>query len=468
MQIFFMNKYNFILILILSIFTRAEAIETTIKGFIPGAENLEIRLMTYSDQITYTKEILEREIIDMNGYFFLTFDLKETIVSYLDIEFYSSGLFIEPGGTYEIVCDSVSITNQYRPFYQKQELAIEIIVEPEPGLNKLISEFNSSFNNFILENFDAVYKKRKRSLITSYEKEIKQKYSTVENEYFQNYITYKIASVDLAASSTKKPELFKKYFYKKRVLYNNTEYMNFFNQYFEQFLTAQTKSISRADLNAAINYQKSYTALTDTLGKDTLLRHEVIRELVLLKGLKELYYNPDYWQPYIIDILKQVSESSKFPEHRLIARNIIKSLTKLKKGTTSPEFKLLSLQGDSVSLSDLYDKPVYLSFITTWSYGCLAEMKLMTDLYSRYKGQINFITVFLDNNIDIVKKYVKEKGYEWTFLYNGNDYDLLKDYDIKTFPLFVLINNKGEIFQYPAYKPSEIIESSFKSLIDRK
>ena len=117
-----------------------------------------------------------------------------------------------------------------------------------------------------------------------------------------------------------------------------------------------------------------------------------------------------------------------------------------------------------VELSEFFGKPVYLSFITTWSYACLAEMKLMADLYNNHKNRIEFISVSLDNNPDIVKKLVQDKGYEWLFLYNGSGYDLIKDYDIKTFPLFILINKEGEILQYPAYKPSENIETYFRAL----
>jgi len=44
----------------------------------------------------------------------------------------------------------------------------------------------------------------------------------------------------------------------------------------------------------------------------------------------------------------------------------------------------------------------------------------------------------------------------------------LADYDIKTFPMFALINTEGEIVQYPAYKPSEFIDQYFDELLKRK
>jgi thiol-disulfide isomerase/thioredoxin len=91
-------------------------------------------------------------------------------------------------------------------------------------------------------------------------------------------------------------------------------------------------------------------------------------------------------------------------------------------------------------------------------------MKILKDIFEKYKNRINFVMVSLDEDPEIVGKLVNEKGYNWTFLYNGDGYDVLRDYGVETFPLFVLINKDGEIINYPAPKPSENIESVFEKL----
>jgi peroxiredoxin len=134
-------------------------------------------------------------------------------------------------------------------------------------------------------------------------------------------------------------------------------------------------------------------------------------------------------------------------------------LTKLNPGTKAPGFILPDIEGDTMKLSLFLGKPVYLGFLTTWSYASLGEMKILKDVYEKYKNNVQFVMVSLDEEPQIVRKLVKEKGYNWTFLYNGDGYDVLKDYGVQTFPLFVLINSKGEIMEYPAPKPSENIEA---------
>ncbi len=446
-----------VLILLFSVSAFADT--TTIKGYFPGGENHEIRLLTFSDRISFYEEISERTMIDSSGKFSFSMELKETLVAFLDMDYYTISIYLEPATNYEIVSDSVPFDNLYRPYTKKERLPCTIKSDRKPDLNLLISGFNILYNDFITENFKQIYAKRRRYLIYDFADSMKVKYDTIENVFFQNYITYKIAGIELAGAPTLRPQLFRKYFEDKPVLYNHPEYMFFFNQFFNQYITSVSKTATETDLKYTVNYLANYTALIDSLGKDTLLRNEVIRELVMLKELKDIYYSGNYYQKNIINMLNDISKNDLFPEQRLIAGNIIKMLTRLNPGTKAPDFILPDIEGDTMKLSSFFGKPVYLGFLTTWSYASLGEMKILKDVYEKYKSKVEFIMVSLDEEPQIVRKLVKEKGYHWTFLYNGDGYDVLKDYGVQTFPLFVLINSEGEIMEYPAPKPSENIEA---------
>ncbi len=444
--------------------TTAIADTTTIHGYLPGGENHEIRLLTISDRISFYEVVLDRAMIDSSGKFSFSLDLKETMVAFLDMDYYSVSIYLEPSVNYKIISDSVPFDNLYRPYTKKERLPCTITSDKKPELNKLISEFNLIYNNFIEENFQQIYAKRRRYLIYNFADSMKVRYDSIENEFFQNYITYKIAGIELAGAPTQRARLFTKYLKDKPVLYNHPEYMFFFNQFFNQYITSVSKSAKVNDLKYTVNYLADYPALLDSMGKDTLLRNEVIRELVMLKELKDIYYSGNYYHKNIIKMLKDISENDVFPEHRLIAENIIKVLTKLNPGTDAPDFVLPDIVGDTVKFSSFFGKPVYLGFLTTWSYACLGEMKILKDVYEKYKNKVNFVMVSLDEDPDIVRKLVKEKGYGWPFLYNGDGYDVLRAYGVKTFPLFVLINSEGKISEYPAPKPSENIESALERL----
>lgn len=444
----------------------AIAERSTITGYIPGAENNKIRLLTYSDLITYSEIVLDLTIIDSSGFFKLEIDNAETAYCMLDLDYYASGIFIEPGSAYQIVGDTIREISPFKAFYEKSDLIYSIDSLPDTDLNFLISEFNLAFNDFIITNFDAIYRRRNKTMIPEFREEVSKSYSHINNIYFSDYVEYKIASIELATASFKKPLLFDTYIKDKKVQYSHLEYMQFFNEFFDQYISSQSKIVTQNDLITTVNYQDSYTAILDTLGKDTLLKNEVIRELVLIKTLRELYNNPKFSQQNILSILNQLVSTTVFDEHKVIARNTIKELSKLENGTLAPQFTLPALNDSLVSLSDFQGKPVYLSFLATWSVACLGEYKLLDSLYFRYGDNINFITVSLDKNPEILDQFVNDKGYDWLFLYNGTDYDLINLYDIKTFPIFVLIDAEGRILQYPAYKPSEIIEEAFRKLVE--
>ncbi len=272
----------------------------------------------------------------------------------------------------------------------------------------------------------------------------------------------------MSAATFKKEEIFKTYLGGQQVFYNNPEYMNFFHQFFDKYISGYNNHfVSREDLYSTINIQYSYPAMLDSLGKDTLLRNEKVRELVLIKTLKELFYNPEYSKANIYDMLEQLKENSKFKEHRDIAANTMFQLTRFEQGFPAPKFKLPTLDGDSISLEDYKGKPVYLSFMTTWSYACLGEFELLNPLFEEYGNSIHFVTISLDKDMEVVSRFRDDKEYYWDFLYNGSQYDLILDYDIKTFPMFLLIDKHGKMFEYSAYKPSELIKDSFKRVLKK-
>jgi peroxiredoxin len=440
--------------------------QTKIFGNIPGGDLHEVRIISYTDQVTYLREILDRTVINEGGSFELTISIHNTISVSLEIENYAVNLFIDPGETYQLICDSIFPGKDYLPFYNQQPLRVRNISEPEPAINSLISYFDYLYDDFVLNNFEKIYRSHKKSIIDKFEFKTDSLFSGFRNEFLQVYIDYKIASLKYSVSTFTKDEVFSTYIAGRTVYYDNPEYMNFFHQYFDHYIAGyNNRFVSRDDLITTINEQYSYTAMLDSLGKDSLLRNEVIRELVLVKTLQEVFHKQDFSKANIVDMLKQMKEKTKFEQHRLIAENTIHQLSRFEQGIPAPDFRLPNLDEDTISLTDYAGKPVYLSFMTTWSYACLGEFALLNDLYKQYENQIHFVTISLDKNPEVVKRFISEKEYYWDFLYNGSAYDLILDYDVKTFPSFILIDRKGKIFDYAAFKPSEIIENSFKKVL---
>jgi thiol-disulfide isomerase/thioredoxin len=437
-----------------------------INGIVPGAENNEIRLMQYADRISYRLMMVDRVQVSDSATFTLHADVIAPVQFILDIDFYTAVIYVYPGSVYHIICEPVDIAGQYRPFYKKDLLVYSIVDEPDPPINTQIREFENIYAALIEQELSGPYQKRNTTFIKKFRQEMDSVPGYHPVSFVKNYMDYRLASLEFIIAPVKRIPLFKAYIQDKPILYDQPEYMTFFNSFFEDYLLQNSKFISRRDLMVTINQMANYRALLDTLGKDTLLRNEVIRELVWLRSVVDLYNDPSYSKKNLIDMLDQMADLTKFNDHREIAGNLKKSLTQLQQGTYAPAFNLPDLDMDTLNLSDFSGKPLYLSFFTTWSYACLAEFELMDSLYQRYGDRIHFVTISLDKTKSVVDRLRKEKNYNWIFLFNGSGYDIIHDYNVKTFPSFVLIDAEGKIVDYPAYKPSEVIEDRFRYVLN--
>ena len=180
-----------------------------------------------------------------------------------------------------------------------------------------------------------------------------------------------------------------------------------------------------------------------------------------------MYDDPVYKKDRIENTLAAIAKDSKFAENKLIAENLMKYLTRLRPGSAAPVFTLQDRNNKMVSLGDLKGKPVLIGFWTTYCQSCLSEMELLKPLYDKYHNRMTFVSISAD------KEYVKmlfflnlQKDFTWAFLHLGNEVGLLREYDVRSYPLFVLIDNEGKIVQYPADLPGSGLESSLEKLLN--
>ena len=112
--------------------------------------------------------------------------------------------------------------------------------------------------------------------------------------------------------------------------------------------------------------------------------------------------------------------------------------------------ELVYLNGDPLKFSDLYkDGPVLLSF---WFLGCgpcVAEMKHLSKINTKYKDDsFKIISVNTDTrNKGKVKSFVKKKKYSFDMLFDLNGKNgLIKKLGGLSCPYTVLINTDGTIY----------------------
>ncbi len=451
--------------LIVSAFSLGQNV--TVKGYATGAKNRCVRVKTYSDLISNKEELLVTTYTDSNGYFEAKFKTSDIKYGKLYIDYYSSDIYIEPNKTYEIKTRSIIINDATdKENHNLKPLIFDyVILNSKPNdLNSLIQKFNINYNNFLLKNMKLCRSKVFKAKIDTLKTNLADTFSNITNEYFKNYMKYRFATLEFQANAASDNYLFDRYLYKQPILFDNIEFMSFFNEFYDGYFNQADRPVRLYDIEKAVNIQKSRDALLDTLGKDTTFRNEYYREVIALKMLNTAYGMPEFSTKCIEQVLNQFAEKSKFEKVRLISKNIIRVHSRLSINSPAPEFKISNIDGDKVSLSDFKGSIVYIGFFQSRNLACLEEFELMRKLYDKYSDTIQFVSICCDRDSSTYSKFVKEKKYKWPILYCGMNFKLLDEYQVRSFPFYFIIGKEQNILLYPAESPSNNIESVFKEI----
>jgi thioredoxin-related protein len=94
-------------------------------------------------------------------------------------------------------------------------------------------------------------------------------------------------------------------------------------------------------------------------------------------------------------------------------------------------------------------------------------MELISQLYETYKDKIHFVCVSADKSFSKMLFFVNlKKNYLWTFVHIGDHVEVLKEYEVNSYPLFVLIDKDGKINKYPAAQPSNGLEADLQKILE--
>ena len=87
-------------------------------------------------------------------------------------------------------------------------------------------------------------------------------------------------------------------------------------------------------------------------------------------------------------------------------------------GDDAPNFGARSLDGDSITLSDLRGTPVLLNVWATWCVPCRTEMPELQEISEKYEGSLEVIGVSIDEygTQDAVRGFLEDVGTDFRIL----------------------------------------------------
>lgn len=113
-------------------------------------------------------------------------------------------------------------------------------------------------------------------------------------------------------------------------------------------------------------------------------------------------------------------------------------------GKPAPDFALLDLNGQPVSLNSL-GKPVLVNFWATWCPPCRYEMPFIQEIHEEWanKGLV-VLAINVGENPSTVSDFVQDNNYSFPVLLD-TDQRVALEYGIRTFPTTIFIDKDGII-----------------------
>lgn len=113
-------------------------------------------------------------------------------------------------------------------------------------------------------------------------------------------------------------------------------------------------------------------------------------------------------------------------------------------GMGAPDFQLVDVNGDIVSLTDYKGKVIFLDFWATWCRPCTRLLPAHQKLQNQFKNDnVAFIYVSMDRNANKWRDYLAKGTFPGKHLFA--DKEMVKQYKVETLPYSVLIDGKGKI-----------------------
>ncbi len=433
----------------------------TISGIDSAYAGETIELLAYNNEITYTENTLATSIVDKTGQFSLHFEVEEVRYVFAYLGIYRVYLYVEPGKSYRVLLpprQEKTPSDMLNPYFAPTEVHLATKDFDKKELNTRIRMFDDSFLPYSNKHILAIRNKEDFSDLDKDISQMDRPFADSDDTFFNDYRTYKYGYLRHLAYQQKSRSISDEYFRNQPVLLNNPAYMLLFNQVYDKYFHHFSRTPEGQALTQAISASDK-DQISQLLASDSVFGNGDLMNLVILKGLHDEFYDDNYSRSALLQILEAYANDSANEAFSLIAADIIEKTTRLLAGFEPPDFELLDRDSSLVSLVSLRGKYVYLNFCSCFSYTCLNEFKMLETLYEKHSEILEIVTIIIDNDKDVINGFLERSGYSWVFLHYGKQPEILREYDIRAFPTYYLIDPEGKLVVSPAPAPGDDFEA---------
>ena len=438
-----------------------------IYGNAPAYKGEKFEFFLSSNPVIHIDEPVGECFVDTAGNFFCELNIEKTCRVYVPLGIFRGYLYVIPGNRYDLSLPppkNKTIEQELNPYFREFIIHLGILNEDKTGLNYLVKKFDDLFYPMLNDAAINAYIHK-----TSDYNSLMDKLNSLDDStavaFYYNYKKYNTELLKIISSGFSNEH--KKLFSSAGLSldYNNPSCIALTNQVFNNYFSNLARTKEGKKIYTYINRNRNYFNLLELVKNDLSTSNDSLPELVILKSIFEGFYQEKFSNTGLFEILDSLRANTKIVAHRIFAEQIREDVTRLMKGFPAPDFALENTADSITELNALKGKYIYLGFCSARSYPCMKQFRLLNELMKKFSENLTIVIVMADNDISIVKKFAQDYGFEGEVLIAETSKQILKQYKIKSYPTYYLIDREGNLLLSPAPSPEENLESVFMKII---
>ena len=437
-----------------------------IKGKIQKTESKSeseslVRLMTFNDMLTLEQTTIFETKSDKEGNFTIETNIDDITLAQIAIDLDRVDIILKPNSSYEV---EISIPEQEgnTSYFEQLSPTIKVAQSKDDDLYYQYYMSEMIIDNFLLNNFNQLYRNRNISLLDNLDIEIEKNIGELKSDFVKDNIRYRKAAMQMVVNNDNGKKVINQYFNKQDILYSQPAYMNLFQEIFCNYLSSNKFNPLdfRYKLYSGHDNFLKYIKENDAF----LAENQNLAEIIIAWELKRLYYAMPDDKKQILNHLNTIHQTTKNQKNKAIVSDILKQINRLSFNTDAPTFSLTNKDGVIVNSSDYNDNMVLLQFVSQVSSMTDHQFNTLKDFSQQWNDTIKIVTIATKECFDDFRQMFDTKEYKWNLLNLGDDILLLEKYQIRTFPDYIILGKNNKIGMAPAPSPDQYLDFHVRRL----
>lgn len=457
-------KKNFLLaVLVLAGFFRA--MPAVVEGSEPDYAGRALVFYRYSDPILKNPVEVFKLAIGNNGIFRQEFDTDETLYLLSDFDVYRMILIVEPQSNLKIKLPPLrkkTLPESKNPYFKPIVLWAQADAGNPNEINRRVSLLEQSYNTLTSKYFNQLYVRNSEASLDTVTQILIHEFDRKEQPIvsFQAWLKTKILEAEI------KPERQTAIFSQVDIpqgSYLNPTFINLFEMVFANKLAFEANSVKSADLIKAAGSGDGVFLRSYFIKKYSL--NPALGDYVVLKVLHDAWYSNQFPKKAILNMLEKpdfVGETN--PRAKALAGEIKEKLLYLSIGSEAPPVCLPDLDG-KIQCLDSIKGYRYVFFTDTEMLVCREQMKYLTAISEKFKGQPGFYIIIRHSNPDEIRKFLAENKIPGIKVIDTQDNQFAELYRVKAYPSAFLLDENNKVVLAPAKNPLDGFELEYADLL---